>query len=115
MERLSPESVRATCRRVTERLHRREPLLCGVQEPRMRAAAPCATPLRPNCSRTAANVHPGAHLRSAGGARARAERFNSLIQAIKRDACGFRNRQRFRDAILFHLGGLDLYPSGISR
>jgi hypothetical protein len=26
-------------------------------------------------------------------------------------ACGFRNRQRFRNAIYFHLGGLDLYPA----
>jgi len=25
-------------------------------------------------------------------------------------ACGYRNRERFRNAILFHLGGLDLYP-----
>lgn len=46
---------------------------------------------------------------------ARAESFNSLIQKIKRQACGFRNRERFRLAIYFHLGGLDLYPSGISR
>ncbi len=28
--------------------------------------------------------------------------------------CGFRNRERFRNAILFHLGGLDLYPAGVS-
>jgi transposase len=26
-------------------------------------------------------------------------------------ACGYRNRDRFRNAIYFHLGGLDLYPS----
>jgi transposase len=26
-------------------------------------------------------------------------------------ACGFRNRERFRRAIYFHLGGLDLYPA----
>jgi transposase len=26
---------------------------------------------------------------------------------IKRMACGFRNRKRFRMAILFHFGGLD--------
>jgi len=26
-------------------------------------------------------------------------------------ACGFRNRDRFRRAIYFHLGGLDLYPA----
>jgi len=39
------------------------------------------------------------------------EGMNSRIQAIKRTACGFRNRQRFRNAIYFHLGGLDLYPT----
>lgn len=41
---------------------------------------------------------------------ARSEGINSKIQWIKRQACGFRNRQRFRNAIYFHLGGLDLYP-----
>lgn len=35
---------------------------------------------------------------------------NSKIQKIKRMACGFRNRKRFKNAILFHLGGLDLMP-----
>jgi len=42
-----------------------------------------------------------------------AEAKNSSIQRIKRMACGFRNRNRFRNAILFHLGKLDLYPSTI--
>jgi transposase len=41
---------------------------------------------------------------------ARAEGMNSRIQQIKRAACGFRNRERFREAIYFHLGGLDLLP-----
>ena len=36
---------------------------------------------------------------------------NNSIQRIKRMACGFRNRDRFRNAILFHLGNLDLEPS----
>jgi transposase len=36
------------------------------------------------------------------------ESVNSGIQKIKRMACGFRNRERFRMAILFHFGGLDL-------
>ncbi len=36
---------------------------------------------------------------------------NASIQAIKRKACGFHNRERFRLAIYFHLGGLDLYPA----
>ena len=38
---------------------------------------------------------------------------NNSIQRIKRMACGFRNRARFRNAILFHLGNLDLSPSTI--
>jgi transposase len=42
---------------------------------------------------------------------AAAESVNSRIQRIKHRACGFRNRVRFRWAILFHLGGLDLYPA----
>jgi transposase len=33
---------------------------------------------------------------------------NNGIQRIKKIACGFRNRERFRMAILFHFGGLDL-------
>lgn len=41
---------------------------------------------------------------------AKAEGINSKIQALKKRACGYRNRQRFREAILFHLGGLNLYP-----
>jgi transposase len=39
-----------------------------------------------------------------------AESMNSKIQKIKILARGFRNRERFRMAIYFHLGGLDLYP-----
>jgi transposase len=42
---------------------------------------------------------------------AMSESVNSHIQRIKKRACGFRNRTRFREAILFHLGGLDLYPA----
>ncbi|HVZ39246.1 MAG TPA: transposase, partial [Candidatus Kapabacteria bacterium] len=41
---------------------------------------------------------------------AAAESMNSRIQRVKARACGFRNRHRFRTAIMFHLGGLDLYP-----
>jgi len=37
------------------------------------------------------------------------EGLNSKIQTIKQMACGFRNRQHYRKAILFHCGGLDLY------
>ncbi len=42
------------------------------------------------------------------------ESVNSKVQRVKRAACGFRNRTRFRNAILFHLGGLDLYPAAAS-
>ena len=42
---------------------------------------------------------------------ARAEAINSRIQWIKKMACGFRSRKRFRGAIYFHLGGLDLAPA----
>ena len=43
----------------------------------------------------------------------RAEGVNSKIQSLKNRACGFRNRERYKTAIYFHLGGLDLYPSGL--
>ncbi len=42
---------------------------------------------------------------------AASESINSKIQKVKRMACGFRNRARFRNAIYFHLGGLDLFPT----
>ena len=42
---------------------------------------------------------------------AKAESVNARIQRIKRMACGFRSRERFRNAIYFHLGGLDLHPT----
>jgi len=41
---------------------------------------------------------------------AASESINSRVQRVKRMACGFRNRERFRNAIYFHLGGLDLDP-----
>ena len=40
-----------------------------------------------------------------------AESINATIQKIKARACGFRNRSRFRTAILFHKGGLSMMPS----
>ena len=40
-----------------------------------------------------------------------AESINAKIQSAKRRACGFRNRERFRTAIYFHCGGLNLYPA----
>jgi transposase len=45
-----------------------------------------------------------------GVTNARAESLNAKIQKVKRMACGYRNRERFRHAIYFHLGGLDLSP-----
>lgn len=41
---------------------------------------------------------------------AASESVNAKIQWVKKKACGFRNRERYRTAILFHCGGLDLYP-----
>ena len=45
---------------------------------------------------------------------ARAEGINAKIQWIKRQGCGYRNRERFRNAIYVHLGGLDLYPDALA-
>jgi transposase len=50
---------------------------------------------------------------TSGVTNARAEGLNSKIQWIKRLACGYRNRDRFRNAIYFHLAGLDLYPQSL--
>lgn len=44
-----------------------------------------------------------------------AEGLNSRIKAIKVRSRGFRNKQRFANAIYFHLGGLDLYPATVKR
>jgi transposase len=46
---------------------------------------------------------------------ASAEGLNSVIQWLQSSARGFRNRERFKNAIYFHLGGLELYPAGVSR
>jgi len=43
------------------------------------------------------------------------EGLNTKIQWLKRSARGFRNRDRFRHAIYFHLGGLDLYPASFTH
>jgi len=40
-----------------------------------------------------------------------AEGLNSRIQAIQVSARGYRNREHFKTAIYFHLGGLQLYPT----
>lgn len=44
-----------------------------------------------------------------------AESINSRIKTIKVRSRGFRNKERFRNAIYFHLGGLDLYPESMAR
>lgn len=44
---------------------------------------------------------------------ARSESINAKVQWIKRMACGYRNRENFRNAIYFHLGGLTLYPTAL--
>ncbi|MCA9438433.1 MAG: ISL3 family transposase [Candidatus Omnitrophica bacterium] len=46
---------------------------------------------------------------------ARSESLNAKIQKLKKWACGYRNPERFKTIIMFHLGGLDLYPAGIRR
>lgn len=40
-----------------------------------------------------------------------AEGLNSKIMAIKRRACGYRNKEHFKTAIYFFCGGLNLYPA----
>ena len=44
-----------------------------------------------------------------------AESINSRIKTVKVRARGFRNTQRFANAIYFYLGGLDLYPEGLQK
>ncbi len=39
-----------------------------------------------------------------------AEAINSRIQELIQQSCGYRNRERFKHDMFFHLGGLDLYP-----
>ena len=43
------------------------------------------------------------------------ESINSRIKTIKIRSRGFRNQERFRNAIHFHLGGSNLDPEGVSR
>ena len=42
-----------------------------------------------------------------------AESMNSRIKTIKVRRRGFRNKERFANAIYFYLGGLDLYRDGV--
>jgi transposase len=43
------------------------------------------------------------------------EGLNSRIKMIKVRSRGFRNKERFANAIYFHLGGLNLYPEAVVR
>jgi len=45
---------------------------------------------------------------------AKVESVNAIIQKLKVRACGFRNRARFKMAILFHCGKLSLLPEGLT-
>ena len=49
-----------------------------------------------------------------GVTNARAEGINAVIQQLKAQARGYRNRERFRNAIYFHCGKLDLYPDSLT-
>lgn len=42
-----------------------------------------------------------------------AENTHARSQRIKARACGFRSRERFRNAIYFHCGGLEIMPEGV--
>jgi transposase len=39
------------------------------------------------------------------------EGLNNAIQGLIKKAYGYRNKERFKTDIFFHLGGLDLYPN----
>ncbi len=54
------------------------------------------------------------HTSPAFGARCRERGIaRSMIQWIKRLGRGCRNRERFRNASCFHLGGLDVHPDAV--
>ena len=44
-----------------------------------------------------------------------AQSINSKIRMVKIRSRGFRNKQRFANAIYFHLGGLDLHPQAVKQ
>ena len=39
------------------------------------------------------------------------EGLNNAIQGLIKKAYGYRNKERFKTDIVFHQGGLDLYPA----
>ena len=50
-----------------------------------------------------------------GATNAHSEGFKTIMQKFKRDARGFRNKERFKAAIYFHLGGHVLYPAAVRK
>lgn len=40
-----------------------------------------------------------------------AEALNNRISELIAKSCGYRNRERFKNDVMFHLGGLNLYPA----
>ncbi len=44
-----------------------------------------------------------------------AEGLNAKVQAIKKMAYGYRNKEHFKTAIFSHCGGLDLYPATLAH
>lgn len=52
---------------------------------------------------------------AAGVTNGRLEGASTVIQGLKRTARGFRSRARFRNAIYFHPGGLDLCPASLAH
>ncbi len=94
----------------------REPLLppCVRRDQNRSGVRVCGSPHR-STGGTTKNSHMYEKVlyhtyKVAGVSNAMAEAKNARIQRIKNMACGFRNRKRFRMAILFHLGGLSLMP-----
>lgn len=47
--------------------------------------------------------------------RSRLDPIREVAKTIKIRSRGFRNKERFANAIYFYLGGLDLYPAGVAR
>lgn len=48
-----------------------------------------------------------------GPANVRAEGFKTMNQKIAGEARGFRNKERFKAAVYFHLGEVDLYQATV--
>jgi hypothetical protein len=55
--------------------------------------------------------HGGVPIAEYGNTNALIEGLNSRIQELIKKAYGYRNKERLKNAIFFHLGDLNLYPS----